>query len=134
MNRAKEDGSSLINHALLLAGRLYRPAAIQGGVDALLAASPPYLQPVWRMFLSTGKRHDELVELTFDDIDFGQGITVVRASAAKNHNAREIPLDGELLATLAELRDQAARRTPRLGRPRRSFSRDHVFVTRAGTP
>ncbi|MHB1036212.1 MAG: tyrosine-type recombinase/integrase [Pirellulales bacterium] len=110
-------------------------------VEAIFAASPEYLKPVWRMFMVTGIRKSELVTLKFSNIDFERRVMTVRAGVAKSHKPREIPLDDEMLAMLARLRDQAKDRRPVLTGPAKSrqrqaanFSREHVFVTRVNTP
>ena len=89
----------------------------------------------------TGIRHGELRNMLFDDVDVDRRIVTVRASTAKNHKAREIPLDDEMLDIIAKLREAAPHRQPGRGntpevtaRIRANFSRDHVFVTTAGTP
>ena len=112
-----------------------------GEVDRLFDTSPDYLRPVWRMFMSTAIRRSELVGMRFADIDFERQTVTIRASTAKNHKAREIPLDDTMLAMLAELRGQAKDRRPvdhpkpaQSARQAAAFSREHVFVTRANTP
>jgi integrase len=93
------------------------------------------------MFACTAIRRGELVGLVFGDIDFARQTVTVRASAAKNHQAREIPLDDALLAMLAELREASQHRQRMPGRTsaqteqqRRAFTRERVFVTHANTP
>lgn len=110
-------------------------------VLAIFDASPNYLKPVWLMFMVTGVRKDELVNMKFADIDLDRQIVTVRAGIAKNHREREIPLDDTALAMLRELRDKAKNRqpvdgwTPKLTeRQHANFSREHVFVTKANTP
>ena len=110
-------------------------------VGQIFEASPAYLRPVWRMFMCTAIRRAELVNMRFDDIDFDRQTVTVRASTAKNHKAREIPLDDEMLAMLGELQQASRGRCPIEGAsPKQTaqqaaaFSRDHVFVTRANTP
>jgi len=107
-------------------------------VLALFNESPEYLKPVWRMFMTTGIRHGELVNMRFDDVDFARRSVVIRSSTAKNHKAREIPLDDAMLATIARLRDEAHSRQAidRRGAPGTAgrLSRDHVFVTGCNTP
>ncbi len=110
-------------------------------VDALFEHSPEHLKPVWRLFMVTGIRREELVDLRFDDIDWDRQTMTVRASVAKSKKSREIPLDDTTMAMLVELKEQAADREPVKGnagvyadRQRANFTRDHVFVTRANTP
>jgi integrase len=110
-------------------------------VQRLFDASPAHLRPVWRMFMSSAVRRTELVNMRFADIDFERQIVTVRASTAKNHKAREIPLGDTMLAMLAELQEVAEHRQPvdgstseQTARQAALFTRDHVFVTRANTP
>ncbi len=110
-------------------------------VEALFEKSPVYLRPVWRMFMVTGIRRDELVNMKFSDVDFERKVVTVRAGNAKNHKAREIPLDEEALGFVQELLSQAKQRQPVLGSTLRqtaqqtaNFSREHVFVSAANTP
>lgn len=92
-------------------------------VLAILEHSPAYLKPALRMFVSTAMRRDELVEMTFDRIDFAKGIATVRSGVDKTHQEREIPLDAELLTEIAKLRDE-----------RPENPKDFVFVNGAGKP
>lgn len=110
-------------------------------VLAIFEKSPDYLKPVWRMFLCSGIRHSELVEMRFKDVDYERQTVTVRASTAKNHKPREVPLDAALLAMIRDLQSAAKDRKPRKGnteaitkRIAEKFSREHVFVTKASTP
>jgi len=110
-------------------------------VEALFEHSPKHLKPVWRLFMTTGIRKTELVDLRFDDIDWDRQTMTVRVSVAKSKKAREIPLDDTTMAMLVELKEQAADREPIVGnttahadRQRENFSRDHVFVSHANAP
>jgi len=110
-------------------------------VQAIFDNSPPDLLPVFRMFATTGLRRNELVSLRFEDIDWELQTLTVRASVAKSKRSREIPLDDTTMATLIELREQAADRQPQPGltpqqteQQLRAFSREHVFVGCANTP
>lgn len=110
-------------------------------VERFLAECPGYLQPVFRAFLTTGCRLNELVEMRFNDIDWDRQTVTILPSTAKNHKARELPLDDELFAAIKELRAKAPERRPMPGptpehtkRLAARFSRDHVFVTKANTP
>lgn len=110
-------------------------------VEAIFEHSPEYLKPVWRMFMVTGMRSDELARLTFDDIDFERQTVTVRSGNAKNHQEREIPLDDSMLDTLAHLRQNASYRVADKTGPAKvregklkHFSKAHVFVTGSNTP
>lgn len=110
-------------------------------VERLFAASPAYLRPMWRAFMCTGLRRNELVSMKFSDVDFERRTVIVRASTAKTHKSREVPLDDETFETVVRLRDEAKHRQPVPGKTAkataqqlRSFSREHVFVTTANTP
>lgn len=120
--------------------KVRRPLTIQE-VEAIFREAPEYLRPVLRLFATTGLRRAELTGLLFSDIDFEARSLTIRAELAKNHKAREIPLDDETLAMLTELRKLAKHRQPVAGdTPKQTlqqaatFSRDHVFVTAANTP
>ena len=110
-------------------------------VQRLFEASPPHLLPVWRMFMCTAIRKSELVAMEFSDIDFSAKTVTVRAATAKNHKAREIPLDDTMLEMLRELQSQAPSRRPVTGPTEAQtaqqatlFSRDLVFTTECFTP
>jgi len=109
-------------------------------IQRLLAASPPWLRSVWRLFMTTGIRRDELINLRFDDIDFARRMIHIPATS-KNHRTRDIPLDDEAVQILTELRNASKDRSPIDGKTRavtqrqhENLSRDHVFVTNANTP
>ena len=48
-------------------------------VNAIFEHSPEYLKPVLRMFLTTGIRRDELVNIRFEDIDPDARTVTIRA-------------------------------------------------------
>jgi integrase len=123
------------------AKRKERRALTLAEVESLFQASPDYLRPVWRAFMVTGIRKNELARMRFADVDFERRVVTVQAGTAKNHKPREVPLDDDTLATIAALRDAAPDRQHKAGRDERqtvqqraAFSRDHVFVTKANTP
>jgi integrase len=110
-------------------------------VRAIFDASPPYLRPVWKMFMTTGVRRSELVNLKFQHVNVERKVLIIPASAAKNHKAREIPLDDEILTEIVVRQVEAKGRQLVAGhtrdqtdRQRAKFSREHVFVTNANTP
>ena len=88
-----------------------RPLAL-AEVVSMFEASPAYLKPVWRMFMCTGIRRNELASLLFSDIDFDRQTVTVRAENAKSKKAREIPLDDTMLAMLREIQAAAKDRQP----------------------
>lgn len=98
-----------------------RRALSQSEYEALFAVSPAHLVPVWRLFIGSAIRRNELVTLTWDDIDFEAGEITIRAEVSKNGKARSISVHVETLAMLAELKATAG-------------NRPHVFATQAGTP
>jgi len=110
-------------------------------VEALFEHSPERLKPVWRLFMVSGIRREELVDLRFDDINWDRQTMTVRVSVAKSKKTREIPLDDTAMSMLIELREASADRDPVAGQTAqqteqqlRNFSRDHVFVSRVNTP
>lgn len=100
-------------------------------VTAIFEHSPEYLKPVWRMFMTTGIRRGELVNMRFEDVDFDRRCVIVRAATAKNHREREIPLDDAMLAEIERLRDEAPHRKPNRKTLPGRLSHDHVFVNGA---
>jgi integrase len=110
-------------------------------VEAIFEYSPPRLRPIWVTFMTTGLRHGELVNMRFEDVDFDRGVATVRSHNAKNHKARDVPLSEEVLEIIAQLKRDAPKRKPVVGRTRKqteqqraNFSKKHVFVTGANTP
>ena len=110
-------------------------------VESLFTHSPEYLRPVWRMFMVTGIRKTELINMLFDDIDFEQRTVIVQAGTANNHREREIPLDDEMLSIIAFLKEQSTHRKQVAGTTRDAtvrkeinLSQEHVFLTKANTP
>src|SRR5205085_8749520 len=69
-------------------------------VSAIFAKSPPRLLPVWRAFMCTGLRKNELVNMKFADVDFERRTVTIHAETAKNGREREIPLDDHTLSTI----------------------------------
>ena len=110
-------------------------------VDRLLEVSPQPWRNIWYTFLVTGMRKSELAELTFSDIDWDSRELKIRRGIAKNHQAREIPIDAELWDILCRQEDGRKDRQPGQGRTaaitkrlQERFSRNHVFVTTENTP
>lgn len=93
-----------------------RRALTEEEINKLLEVSGPY-RPVWEFFLLTGLRKSELVNLTWEDIDFKNGWFQVRKSKTEA-GVRKIPLSRRLKQILTKL-------------PR---GKDYVFTTENGTP
>lgn len=110
-------------------------------INAILEHSAPYLRRVWLMFMTTGMRKRELIELKFSDIDFDRHVAVIRPEVAKNHHAREVPICDEMMAVIRQLHKESPFRHPVEGRTQvvtakqaANLSKEHVFVTNANTP
>ncbi len=110
-------------------------------ISAILEHSAPFLRPVWLMFMTTGMRKSELIELKFSDIDFGRHVAIIRPEVAKNHKTREVPICDEMMDVIRQLHKEARFRQPVPGRTpavtakqEANLSKEHVFVTIANTP
>ncbi len=111
-------------------------------VLTILDETPNYIKPVFRLFLTAGVRSGEARNLLFSDVDFDRATITIRAGKGrKSKKAREIPLDEDVLAMIAQLHADAPSRVPRKGygnaidqRIDATFSKEHVFVTGSGTP
>ena len=63
---------SKIAQAALLLFQAATDPVFNAEVEAIFSHSADFLRPVWRMFMTTGIRRNELVNMRFDDIDFEQ--------------------------------------------------------------
>lgn len=70
-------------------------------MDRLLAVADEALRPLLIAALQTGLRRGELFHLTWQDVDFKQG--VIRVLQTKNGERREIPMSDTLRETLRTL-------------------------------
>ncbi len=86
----------------------------------LLEASPEPFRSMWALMLGTGLRKNELVELTWADVDLDRGKLVVRSELSKNSEMAEIPLRHDLWQLLADMHDRRVTK--------------HIFVNSAGRP
>jgi len=78
------------------------------------------LYPLVLLAISTGARQTELLSLRWSDIDLDRQVAVLQHT--KNGDRRALPLQGEALRVLQELRDRAGTDT----------DADHVFFGRKG--
>jgi len=85
----------------------------------LLEHSPEPFKTIWFTFLSTGLRLNELVSLTWEDVDVERGEITIRGEVSKNSELDTIPLREALWERLFEL---AQKKTGR-----------HAFVNSKGT-
>ena len=77
--------------------------------DRLLFAATPRLRPLIRFALQTGLRRNELLHLTWADIDWSRREVVVIGTRAKSRHRRAVPLNRAALAVLRELQGQPVR-------------------------
>ncbi|HLE24948.1 MAG TPA: tyrosine-type recombinase/integrase [Thermodesulfobacteriota bacterium] len=71
---------------------------------ALLESSPSHLKPVLITALNTGMRYGELLNLTWNDVDFDSGYIHVRQS--KSGRSRKKPMNETVRETLLELESE----------------------------
>jgi len=67
----------------------------------------PFLYPIVVLALSTGMRRSEIMNLTWDRVDFGCGVITLQTGTTKNNEARAVPLvvhAAEVLRELATVR------------------------------
>jgi integrase len=119
-----------------------------GGLEAVLAELPEALRPPVRFAAITGWRKAEVLNLTWDRVDFGAGVVRLDPGTTKNRAGRTFPFAAHpaLAALLTERRaynDDVARRTGAIVRHvfqregRSIKSMDHVWraaCKRAGVP
>lgn len=87
----------------------------------LLDCCGPQLKPLVVTALHKGFRASELLSLTWQDVDFRRGVVTVRAGYAKNGEARSVPMNQVLTATLKTVKLQRV-------------EGEEVFCNRQGTP
>lgn len=66
--------------------------------EKLLAAAAPHLRPIIITALNTGMRRGEVLNLTWEDVDFEQGFIAI--SNTKNGEMRKVPISKRLTRTL----------------------------------
>jgi integrase len=70
---------------------------------ALLDACEPHLKPIIMVAYYMGMRKDEIVRLTWSEVDLRKGFIRLPANRTKTDNSRIIPLHPEVRATLERL-------------------------------
>lgn len=91
-------------------------------VATLIKAAPDRMRPLIETFLHTGFRRDELIHLTWADVDFKNKVVSVQAKDGwhpKDYETRHIPLTDRLAEVLREI-------------PKGDDT--HVFKSGVGTP
>lgn len=83
--------------------------------------------PLLRTLIETGARWSEAVAVTWVDLDFDRGELRLRPETTKTKVERVIPIRGELLDVIAEMRAQQAIRAGHEPRPH-----DGIFLTPEG--
>jgi integrase len=68
--------------------------------ERLLFAATPHLRPLIRFALQTGLRRDELLTLTWTDVDLQRKTVTIAGQRSKTHRSRTIPLSSTALAIL----------------------------------
>jgi integrase len=129
------DGVKALPHLRPKDGRALAP----GEVKALLDASTQRWREVWYSYLVTGMRLNELIRLTFDDIDWENRELVIRPHKSKSRRERRIPIDDGLWGILKRQEAGRSQRRPSEGirfgvSMRERFSDRHVFVGRECNP
>jgi integrase len=83
--------------------------------QALIEACTPHLRPIVVTALHTGMRRSEILSLTWDRVDLKHGFFLL--DQTKNGERREVPIDGTLRETLAELFQGTKERPRRIDIP-----------------
>jgi len=105
--------------------RKVRKAMTPDQVDRFLDQAQeftPRLYPVWLCFLTTLMRREELVYLTWHQVDLDEGVICLEAGDTKTDEDRIIPIHPDLHVELQKLKLAAA------------SGQQYVFVTKNGTP
>jgi len=87
-----------------VAGEKERTRYLSGEEEArILLACPPWLQTVVRFVLQTGLRRQEVISLTWSNVDLARGVLTVSKATSKTKKARALPLNAEAIAILGAL-------------------------------
>ncbi|MDR1657842.1 MAG: site-specific integrase [Deltaproteobacteria bacterium] len=86
-----------------------------GEEERLLAVATPELQTLIKLALETAMRREELVTLTWRQIDLGRRVVSLGAANAKNSEARSIPLSPRAIEILRALQAEQSTGLPAQG-------------------
>lgn len=75
----------------------------QGEYQALLGASPMHIKPMVKLGYFVGMRRGEILGLRWDQLDLANRVIKLTPEDTKTNDAREIPLDDELLEELRQV-------------------------------
>lgn len=76
-------------------------------VDKILSEADEILRPMLAVYVHTGLRRDELLHLTWEDVDLERRLLIVQAKegwSPKDYEVRHIPLNDKALKALKSLR------------------------------
>jgi integrase len=73
--------------------------------DAILKASPPWLQPILSLAVNTGLRRKELVNLRWEDVDF-QTAQLYVSEDNKTATGRHVPMNATAVSLLKKQRER----------------------------
>ena len=78
----------------------------RGDYLQLIEALPDYVKPICHFALWTGWRKQEVLGLTWDRVDLGEGIVRLEPGTTKNKKGRTVYLDEEMQTMLKDQRDR----------------------------
>jgi len=107
LNRAVKHGRLKLNPIALVKrlpeNNIRQRILTPGEFKALVDASEAHLQPIIQMAYHMGMRKDEIIRLTWSEVDLRKGFIRLPAERTKTDSPRVIPLHPEVKATLEKL-------------------------------